>query len=658
MQEAPIHLLRSLRVRGWRSFAPDNGTGLDALGHVNIIAGINNTGKSNYLRFLLWLLKAGDRRVPGEPANLSLVPADCWRSEAAPIEAEIGFDARALGLIKVSQEQVDLGATAPALVDPHGTIRILVRTGKIEGKWQFSADVLLSPHLAPDFPPTPPPQISLDAHRTYHIDRPTEKGRGRRYVHDPSSGEYVYCKRDEESPEYYLGERLVAAFFYLLGQSTLLLEASRRDEDRREAGDKPETFQGRQRPGDFRRDPTRGPLSTDGTGIVSRFFSLNQTEDIEQGIAFKTIRDSLEKSLKRWLADPGLGVASRTDSAGVHLTLRAGNGHELALDDLGSGVAELVLQHLYLLMRRHRRPSHSAALPILLLIDDVECHLHPAIALDFVREVSREVPECQILCTSHSSVLMDGIRDGWTLFHTEQDATGRTHTFPVLKEPDRRRFVAALGVTPSQLALSSVVLWVEGPTDIIYLRRLLKDVGANEDLLEVRDYSFVVYGGGLVSFVGFEKGYPETLVDLLSVCPKPIVVCDRDCGFDSSGRPDNDCLKGPVGRLWVAAQKDHPGAVHVTPGREVENLLLPAALSRGLREVFHSLKEAPDMAVLQPSESFVEAAAAHFGISNSTIQGYKRKLATIIAEDTDGVFNSEAVAWGKLLADAIRDRRR
>ena len=96
------------------------------------------------------------------------------------------------------------------------------------------------------------------------------------------------------------------------------------------------------------------------------------------------------------------------------------NGIELSLDKLSSGNLFL-LEHLLMLMCKmysvgvlnHRKPDAILNIPGVLLIDEVETHLHPRWQKKIVGIIRRYFPNMQIILTTHSPFVvasMDGAR--------------------------------------------------------------------------------------------------------------------------------------------------------------------------------------------------------------------------------------------------------
>ena len=149
--------------------------------------------------------------------------------------------------------------------------------------------------------------------------------------------------------------------------------------------------------------------------------------------------------------------------------------------------------------------------------------------------------------------------------------SGHSHGLDVVKE---------LGHRPSDVLMTNVVIWVEGPSDREYLVRWI-DLYSEGQLTEHVHYEVVSYGGSLLSHIRFDgaveepKVPAEDLVQAIRISPHSIVVMDRDRKNGTAS------LKTWVERVVTEATQS--GALAwVTSGREIENYLSPSLIARAV----------------------------------------------------------------------------
>jgi hypothetical protein len=130
----------------------------------------------------------------------------------------------------------------------------------------------------------------------------------------------------------------------------------------------------------------------------------------------------------------------------------------------------------------------------------------------------------------------------------------------------------ALGYRASDLLQTNCIVWVEGPSDRIYLLHWLK--GLAPDLVEGVDFSIVFYGGALLAKLSaaLENAEDPSLVDLWSINRRMWIVMDSDKG-------EGD-LKPAVQRLKDEIDAAHAGGTWITDGYTVENYVDADLLER------------------------------------------------------------------------------
>ena len=160
-----------------------------------------------------------------------------------------------------------------------------------------------------------------------------------------------------------------------------------------------------------------------------------------------------------------------------------------------------------------------------------------------------------------------------------------------------------MGAKPSDLLQANGIVWVEGPSDRVYLNRWIH-LYSEGALREGRDYQCAFYGGALLAQIEFKPSEEETeLANLFRVNPNIVVMCDGDRASEDSP------LKVRVLRICKEV-KNIPGAhIWITAAREIENYLPGSVLEKALDspslpdpeqyESFFPRTEAPDQSYLE-----------------------------------------------------------
>jgi putative ATP-dependent endonuclease of OLD family len=260
----------------------------------------------------------------------------------------------------------------------------------------------------------------------------------------------------------------------------------------------------------------------------------------------------------------------------------------IPLSASGSGLKTVFLVLLNLLVR----PSMARKAPseFVFGLEELENNLHPALVRRLFRFIERYAVENKttIFLTTHSSVALDffGASQNSRLLRVRHDGKS-AKAEEVTLHFDRVATIAELGAKASDLLQANCVVWVEGPSDRIYLNRWIQ-LFSNEELKEGRDYQCACYGGALLSanqFTSPEES-DQQLINLLRINNHVVVVCDSD---RTAAKGKGSELKPRVSRIQAEFQKIPDARLWITEAKEIENYTPGSAFASALE-----LKDVPD----------------------------------------------------------------
>jgi len=304
-----------------------------------------------------------------------------------------------------------------------------------------------------------------------------------------------------------------------------------------------------------------------GDDLIQRLAAL-QNPSIREQHKKRQFR-AVNEFVQAVTGDPKAEIEIPGDRDTIHVHLGES---VLPLENLGSGIHEVTMLAAW----------SSVFEDHVVCLEEPEIHLHPLLQRKLIRHISDKTTN-RYLISTHSAHFLD--QPNASVFHVRWDGS-QTEVSRAVAPSQRVDLCADLGYRASDILQSNAIVWVEGPSDRLYIRHWLTAV--DPELVEGVHYSLMFYGGRLLSHLSANDVEIEDFISLRKINQWLVIVIDSD--RSSSGKRLN------ATKQRVRAEFDRgPGFAWITKGREIENYVSDKLLSAAISRVHPSSKPQADL---------------------------------------------------------------
>lgn len=356
-------------------------------------------------------------------------------------------------------------------------------------------------------------------------------------------------------------------------------------------------------------DGTESRIGEDGTGVTRAIHRYLHRADHRRELVAEQLLGELNKIFAPDARFAELITRQHGSGGQWEIFLREDKKGLVQLSLSGSGLKTIIhlLAAIHLLPDIEKKPLGNFVFGL----EELENHLHPALLrrlLGYLRSLAVG-SGLVVLLTTHSSVAIDLFgKDPEAqivhVLHEGEFAEIRSVTTYI----ENRGVLDDLDVRASDLLQSNGIIWVEGPSDRIYLNRLIAEWSAGQ-LVENHHYQCVFYGGRLLAHLSGRAEDTDAAVSILKINRNAAVIVDSD------KRGEGDEINATKTRVLQEIQAVG-GLGWITEGREVENYLSPSVVAKLTNK---------DMAEIPTVGQFVDFFAYLDGVAPGLGKKYREK---------------------------------
>lgn len=238
-----------------------------------------------------------------------------------------------------------------------------------------------------------------------------------------------------------------------------------------------------------------------------------------------------------------------------------------ALSKMGSGLKTIILVLLNLLIIP-KLNGYGDKNILVYAFEELENNLHPALQrrlFDYINSFCEKHKNVYVFLTTHSHVAIN-------IFFNKSEAqilhiVKNNHQSKIQVIDDfisKNVVLQDLDVRASDLFQSNGIIWVEGPSDRVYIKHWMQLCGGS-NLIEGVDYQFLYYGGKLLARYTADEAETQ-LINILTTNRNSAIIMDSDL-------KEND---GKIRSTKERVQKEFREKklfCWITAGREIENYI-------------------------------------------------------------------------------------
>lgn len=286
--------------------------------------------------------------------------------------------------------------------------------------------------------------------------------------------------------------------------------------------------------GDLYRDKTVSDYGFSSDASKEVFTGQSIYEEIKKMLLGSKKDRKIITDFEQFLSDyffEGRGVTLVADYGGKNVKIDIGDGEDFReLHNVGDGIQSIILCCFPAFKTRDKET--------VLLIEEPELTMHPSVQRVLVEVLLKYFPKLQIFITTHSNHFIDLVYDHTdeiSVYTFEREAS--KDNFYIRNVSNYSKIIDLIGLRNSSVFLANSVIWTEGVTDRMFLRKLLQ-MKSGFDYKEDYHYTFAEYGGSNLENFDFatEEELTTNKVSVKAISKRNFILVDNDLNAVGSSK--------------------------------------------------------------------------------------------------------------------------
>ncbi len=357
------------------------------------------------------------------------------------------------------------------------------------------------------------------------------------------------------------------------------------------------------------------------TNLIRHFLNNSQ---FDETVVEKLLLDELNTIMSQDAYFENIRIQQVEDGNSLlwEIFLKEKGQNRFALSQSGSGLKTIILILINILLIPKLEDNNGKK--FVFAFEELENNLHPSLQrrlFEYLYKYAMSNHDDRIFITTHSHVAINVFygQEYSNIFHVIKE-NGRSSIKYIDNYLDKVEILEDLDVKASDLLQSNGIIWVEGPSDRIYIKRWL-EVFTENAFTEGRDYQFIYYGGSLLKY--YEANGDKSIEELIS-----ILITNRNAAIvmDSDKKNSNSQINKTKKRINEEFSK-HGLMCWITKGKEIENYITFSCINRAFKK---ELKN--DIGQYELFPDYIEH--IYKGFSDSKVQ-FAKKIAPFLDKTDD-----------------------